>query len=209
MKEPSPVAKGLWILCAGFLLLANLPAMADGSASDTIKRASERMLSALESQRAAVERDPTKIYGMVDEILVPHFDFQKITRAAVGKPWTEASPAQQQALTKSFQELLIRTYAKALLSYSGEEIRFLPEKQGPKSTVVVPTEVRDPRSAETVPIEYRLYKKGGSWKVFDVKIDAISLVENYHQMFKPRLRRKNGVDGLIDDLNRMNAKGKG
>lgn len=208
MKGFNRIAKFLWVLGAGVLLLCSLPAAAGGSASATIKSASERMLSALESQRSVIEKDPSKIYGLVDQILVPHFDFEKITRAAAGKYWSKASPAQQQALTKNFQQVLIRTYAKALLNYSGEEIRYLPEKPGPKSTVVVPTEVRDPRNAKPTPIDYKLYKKGGSWKVYDVEIDMISLVENYYGMFKSQIRR-NGIDGLIDGLAKMNAQGKG
>ena len=72
----------------------------------------------------------------------------------MGKHWSQASPSQQKALIEGFQKLLIRTYAKTLLNYSGEEIRYLPEKPGPKSTVVVPTEVREPGSSP-VPIEYK------------------------------------------------------
>jgi phospholipid transport system substrate-binding protein len=194
-------------LLAGVLLLASLPAAADSGASAAVKSASERMLSALEGQRSAIERNPARIYGLVQRILVPHFDFEKITRAAVGKHWSEASPAQQKALIEGFQQLLIRTYAKALLSYSGEEIRYLPEKPGPKSTVVVPTEVREPGS-NPVPIEYKLYRDGQDWKVYDVKIDNVSLVSNYRSSFNSQIRQK-GIDGLISRLSEMNAKGQG
>lgn len=207
MRGFNRVAIGLWAMLAGFLVLGSLPVVADSSASATIKTASERMLSTLEGQRAAIERDPGKIYGLVDQILVPHFDFERITRAAVGKHWSKATAAQRKALTAGFQQVLIRTYAKALLSYSGEEIRFLPEKPGPRSTVVVPTQVREP-GAEPIPIDYKLYKKGGSWRIYDVRIDNVSLVSNYRGSFNSQIRRK-GIDSLIGRLNEMNAKGKG
>jgi phospholipid transport system substrate-binding protein len=207
MNIRNRVTKGLWVLLAGFLLLASLPAAADSGASAAVKSASERMLSALEARRSEVERNPARIYSLVNRILVPHFDFEKITRAAVGKYWSQASPAQRKALIEGFQQLLIRTYAKALLNYSGEEIRYLPEKPGPKSTVVVPTEVREPGS-KPVPIEYKLYKDGKDWKVYDVKIDNISLVSNYRSSFKSQIRQR-GIDGLISRLSEMNAKGQG
>jgi phospholipid transport system substrate-binding protein len=208
MTDFKRTVTGPWVwLIAGFLLLVSLPVVADPSASSTVKSASERMLSALESRRAEIERDPSKIYGLVDQILVPHFDFDMITRAAVGRHWGRASAAQQKALVEGFQQLLIRTYAKALLNYSGEEIRYFPERPGPKSTVVVPTEVREP-GANPIPIEYRLYNRGGHWKVYDVKIDNVSLVSNYRSSFRSQIRQY-GIDGLISRLNEMNRKGQG
>jgi len=208
MKTLNPVAKGLLPLLAGMLLLGSLPAAAAESASAMVKTTSERMLSALEGQRAAIERNPGRIYGLVDRILVPHFDFEKITRAAVGKHWGSATPAQRKALTEGFQQVLIRTYAKALLSYSGEDIRFLPERRGHGgSTVVVPTEVRE-SGGKPIPIQYKLYKTGGSWKVYDVTIDNVSLVANYRSSFNAQIRQY-GIDGLISRLNEMNQKGRG
>lgn len=207
MRGLTRITVGFWVLCAGWILLGSLPVMADSSASGTVKRASERMLAALEGQRSVIERNPARIYGLVNRILVPHFDFARITRAAVGQHWSKASPAQQEALIEGFQQLLIRTYAKALLSYSGEEIRYLPEKPGPNSTVTVPTEVREP-GASPVLIEYRLYKRGGSWQVYDIRIDNVSLVSNYRSSFNSQIRQ-NGIDGLISRLDEMNAKGTG
>jgi len=207
VKGLKRIAIYLSISWAGLLLLGSLPAAADSSASATVKSASERMIAALEKQRSVIDRDPGKIYGMVDKILVPHFDFEMITRAAVGKNWSKASPAQKKELTEGFQQVLVRTYAKVLLNYSGQEIRYLPEKPGPRSTVVVPTQVREPGS-DSIPIDYKLYKKGGKWKVYDVRVDNVSLVENYRGSFASRIRQV-GIDGLISDLDEMNAKGKG
>lgn len=206
MKGFNRAAAVLVILLAG-LLLGNLTARADTGATEMVKRTSDRMLSALEGQRAAIERDPRKIYGLVDEILVPHFDFEKITQAVVGPHWNSATEAQRKALIEGFQQVLIRAYAKALLNYSGQEIRYLPESPGPRSSVLVSTQVREP-GANPIAIDYRLYKKGGSWKVYDVKIDNVSLVLNYRSSFQAQIRQK-GLDGLIDRLGEMNATGQG
>lgn len=207
MKGFNRAATAIWVFAAGLLLVGSMAASADTGASALVKRTSERMLSALESQRSTIERDPSKIYGLVDQILVPNFDFNKITKAAVGKHWSKATPQQQQALIEGFQQVLIRTYAKALLSYSGQAIRYLPEKPGKSGTVLVPTQVSE-AGAKPIPIDYRLYKKGGAWKVFDVKIDSVSLVSNYRSSFNAQIR-KDGIDGLIKRMEEMNTKGQG
>jgi len=199
-----------WVLGAGLLLAGNVlagPEEVKGSASATIKQTSERMLKALERQRSTLERDPSRIYGLVDQILVPHFDFERITQAAVGRQhWGKASSVQQRTLTQGFQELLIRTYAKAVLNYSGQKIRYLSEKPGRGSSVRVFTEVREP-GADSVPVDYKVYKQGGKWKIYDVKIDNVSLVSNYRGSFKAEIRR-NGIQGLIERIEEMNTKGK-
>ena len=199
-----------WVLCVGLLLAGSVlagPAEVKGSASATIKQTSERMLAALERQRPALERNPSRIYGLVDRILVPRFDFERTTRAAVGKQhWDKATPTQRRTLIRGFQELLIRTYAKALLNYSGQKIRYLSEKPGRGSSVRVFTEVRE-LGAAPIPVDYKVRKKGGEWKIYDVRIDDVSLMSNYHGSFNAEIRR-NGISGLISRIKEMNAKGK-
>jgi len=194
-------------LACVFLLIGNAPASA-GGATALVKDASERMLSALEARRSEIDRNPKMIYSLVEGILVPHFDFDKITQVAVGKSWSQATPQQQKTLITEFREILIRTYAKSLLNYSGQEIRYLPEKPGRQpSTVTVSTEVREAGSPP-IPVDYRLFKKGGNWKVYDVVIDRVSLVANYRSSFSAQIRQ-GGLDGLISRLEAMNAKGEG
>jgi len=199
-----------WVLGAGLLLAGSVlagPEEVKGSASATIKQTSERMLAALEQQRPALERDPSRIYSLVNRTLVPHFDFERITRTAFGKKdWGKATPTQQRALTQEFQKLLIRTYAKALLNYSGQKIRYLSEKPGRSSSVRVSTQVREP-GADPIPVDYKVHKRGRKWKIYDVKIDNVSLVSNYRGSFKAEIRR-NGIEGLISRIKEMNTKGK-
>lgn len=198
-----------WFL--GILLAVGLagPGLALAAADEPtalVKRTAERMLKTLEARRAEVDRNPAIIYGMIESIVAPHFDFEKITQGAVGKYWRKASPAQKRELVDGFKQVLVRTYARSLLSYSGEEIRYLPSKPGPKKTMVtVPTEVRAPGAAP-IPVDYRMFNGGGSWKVFDVVIDNASLVGNYRTSFDNEIRR-GGIDGLVAKLGEMNRKG--
>mgnify|MGYP001825520065 CR=1 FL=1 len=196
------------ILLIAALLFGGGAWAAQDAATALVKDVSERMLAALEKRRAEIDRNPALIYGLVNQILVPHFDFAKITQAAVGRHWRQASPAQKEALTEGFREVLVRTYAQALLNYSGEEIRYLPVRPGRReSTVTVSTEVREP-GGSPVPIDYRMYLKGQQWKVYDVVIDNVSLISNYRDSFNTRIRR-DGIDGLIQRLAEMNTKGQG
>ncbi len=193
----------LLALTAGGLVLA-----AQDEATGLVKRTTEEMLSTLQARRAEVERNPALIYGMVDTIVLPHFDFEKITQAAVGQYWRQATPDQQRDLVTGFKQVLVRTYARSLLSYSGQEIRYLPIKPGSKkNTVTVSTEVRA-SGAAPIPIDYRMYNNGGGWKVYDVVINNASLVGNYRSSFAAEIRQK-GVDGLIAKLGDMNSKGEG
>jgi phospholipid transport system substrate-binding protein len=197
------------------LLIALLPLVtavsafaASDEATALVKRTSEQMLRTLEARRAEVDRNPARIYGMIDTILAPHFDFQRITQGALGQYWRQASPDQQRQLVDGFKQVLVRTYARSLLSYSGQEIRYLPVKPGSKAnTVTVSTEIQD-RGAPPIPVDYRMYNGGGGWKVYDVVINNASLVGNYRSSFATEIRQ-NGVDGLIGKLNDMNRKGQG
>lgn len=198
------------------LLLIALMTMATGAsafaapdeATALVQRTSERMLSTLQARRAEVDRNPALIYGMIDSILAPHFDFERITQGALGQHWRQATPDQQRKLVDGFKQVLVRTYARSLLSYSGQEIRYLPLKPGSKSNMVtVSTEVRD-RGAAPIPVDYRMHNSGGGWKVYDVVINNASLVGNYRSSFDTEIRQK-GIDGLISKLGDMNSKGQG
>lgn len=197
------------------LLLALLP-MATGvsafaapdEATALVQRTSERMLSTLQARRAEVDRNPSLIYGMIDSILAPHFDFERITQGALGQHWRQATPEQRRQLIDAFKQVLVRTYARSLLNYSGQEIRYLPVRPGSRvDTVTVSTEIQD-RGAPPIPVGYRLYNGGGGWKVYDVVINNASLVGNYRTSFATEIRQ-GGIEGLISKLGDMNRKGQG
>lgn len=196
-----------------WLLLVLAPLVWSGSllaaqdeATALVQRTAERMLDTLEARRAEIERNPALIYGLVETIVLPHFDFERITQGAVGQYWRQATPAQQRQLVDGFKQVLIRTYARSLLSYSGQEIRYLPAKPGNRPTMVtVSTEVRESGSAP-IPVDYRMHNAGSGWKVYDVVINNASLVGNYRGSFATEIRQ-NGIDGLIARLGEMNRKG--
>ncbi len=177
-----------------------------GEATELVKRTAEQMLEILRTRRAEIEQQPALLGELVESIVLPYFDFERITQGAVGPAWRQATPAQQRRLIEGFKQLLIRTYGRALLNYSGQEIRYLPERPGQRPGMTTVTiEVRSPGSAP-IPIEYRMHSASGRWQVYDVIIDHASLVGNYRSSFIEEIRQ-NGIDGLIERLESMNRQG--
>ena len=172
-----------------------------GVAADAlVKGISDDLIASLKD----IQSDPKRVYALVEEKLLPHFDAQRATRIAVGAYWRQASPAQQERLVREFTTLLVRTYSGALASYSGQRIDFGPLRARPDDAeVTVRSVVRQP-GAEPIAIEYDLERAGGSWKVFDVRVAGMSLVATYRSTFSEHARN-HGIDGLIAMLESRNA----
>ncbi|QBQ54135.1 MlaC/ttg2D family ABC transporter substrate-binding protein [Nitrosococcus wardiae] len=176
------------------------------SAQQLVEETSERMLQTLRNKREELEEHPERIYDLVKEILLPHFDFQRIARLALGRHWRQANEEQRQRFVGEFRTLLVRTYSTALLKYSDEKINYLPLR-GPKEAenILVRMEIEQARGGPPISMEVDLYEKGENWKVYDVKIDGVSLVTNYRTNFASEIRQ-GGLDQLIEKLEKKNQK---
>ena len=164
----------------------------------------DAVLARVTSEREAIDADPGRIYSLVDDVVIPHFDFVSMSKWVLGKKnWHGASKSQQEPFIGEFRILLVRTYAKALLEYANQEIEYFPEESNPNSNlVVVKTKIRQAgRSA--VPIDYRMHISGGEWKVVDIVVDGVSLILTYRGSFASEIR-KNGLDALISKLSKRN-----
>ena len=196
----------LKILLAGTIMLSSFAVAATIEDPQRIVRnTGDRVLAEVTERRAELEADPSLIYPLVEDTVVPHFDFRRMSQAALGRFWRKADEAQKQAVTDEFRLLLVRTYATALLGYSGQTIQYLPVqfRQGQKK-VMVPTRVAAP-DAPSIPVNYRLRLKDQEWKVYDVVIDGVSLITNYRSQFTAEVRR-GGIDGLISSLANKNRR---
>ena len=178
-------------------LLALAPAQAEAPGPDALlRRMSEEVIGEL-------RKDPARVGALVEEKIVPHFDFRRITQIAAGAGWRRATPEQQERLTQEFKTLLVRTYSGALAGYRNQTIEFRPVSAKSEDTEVTVRSVIRQSGAESILIEYDLAKAGTQWKVFDVRISGISLVATYRTAFAEEVRN-NGVDGLITLLARKN-----
>jgi phospholipid transport system substrate-binding protein len=133
--------------------------------------------------------------------LAPHFDFRRMTQAAMAKNWRLATPEQQEQLTREFRTLLVSTYSHAITTYKDQQIEFRPVHAA-GSEATVRSEIRQPGQTPTV-IDYDLAKSVDGWKIFDVKVGGASLVVTYRDTFADEVRNS-GVDGLIAALANKN-----
>jgi len=199
------IRKWLSTLAIGLaVLIAVQPLAAAETAGDVVKNTSSRVLERLEIEKAQLDAYPGRIYELINELVIPHFDFFSMSRYVLGTAWRSATEQQQQVFVEQFKTLLVRTYANALKQYSENEIVYHPEQTSEGSPlVVVRTEVKGAKGANSIPIHYRMHSVDGAWKVVDVSVDGVSLVSTYRGSFASEIR-KNGLDALISQLTRRN-----
>ena len=185
------------------LFLWLLPALAATGPEQLIKQTSDRVLNEIKTNGESYKNDPTILYRFVDEVVLPHFDFDAMTGLALGRYESEISAEQKPAIVNEFRQLLVRTYSSALLEYTDQKLIYLPmEGSEADGKVVVRTEIEQ-AGGFPIPIHYALRAGDDGWKVFDISVDGVSLVTNYRSSFA-RAIKKNGVDGLLQTLRDRN-----
>jgi phospholipid transport system substrate-binding protein len=181
-----------------------LPVFAQQAPNDMVQQVTDEVLDVVRKNRDIQNGGTAKVMELVDQKVLPHFNFTRMTALAVGKDWRKASPQQQQQLADQFKTLLVRTYANALTGYSNQKVVYKPFKMKPEDTdVLVRTEIQQPGN-KPVGLDYSLEcKDGGDWKVYDVTVSGISLVTNYRDQFAQEVRN-GGIDGLIASIGAKN-----
>lgn len=150
--------------------------------------------------------NPVKVANVVESRILPLFDFARMTQLAVARNWRTATPEQQQALTREFRTLLVRTYSTALSSYRDQVIEFKPLRAAAGATEVTVKSLMKQPGMEPLAMDYDMEKLAAEWKVYDIKIDGISLITTYRESFAGKVR-DGGVDGLIKSLADKNRMG--
>lgn len=195
----------LGVVCALGLGVAQA---ADEPADVFIKRVSSDILDAIKADKSIHTGDVNKITVLVDQRVMPHVNFLRMTASAVGPGWRQATPEQQKRLQEEFKALLVRTYSGALGQVSDQTISVKPLRAAvDDKEVLVRTEVRG--KGDPIQLDYRVEKAAdGSWKVYNMNVMGVWLVENYKTQFAQEINA-NGVDGLIlslVDRNKANAR---
>ena len=167
-----------------------------------IKEVSSDVLDAVKADNSIRAGDVQKVIALVDSKVMPYVDFQRMTASAVGRYWKQATPDQQKRLQDEFKVLLVRTYSGALAQVKDQTVQLKPMRSGPEDTeVVVRSEVRG--KGDPIQLDYRLAKTASGWKIYDVNVLGVWLVENYRNSFAQEIGT-NGVDGLIAKLAERN-----
>ncbi len=188
----------------GLILAFSVAAQAVEEPQQMVQSTSDQVLARLKKDHDKLEKNPDLIYPLVEDLVLPHFDFTKMSQWVLGVNWRSASEDQKARFTQEFRTLLVRTYAKALLEYTNQKINYLPfHAESDAKTVVVRTEIVQP-GGQNIPVFYSLYHKGDEWKVYDISIDGASLVTTYRTSFAEDIR-KGGMDKLIVRLVEMNS----
>ena len=191
----------------GLSLNLTLPlARASEEAPDEmIRRMSMDVLSTIKADKDVQSGDVRKIINFVDTMIMPKVNFLRMTASAVGRSWRQATPEQQKRLQEEFKNLLVRTYAGALSQVQDQTINVKPLRaQAGDTEVIVRTEILG--RGEPIQLDYRMEKTAGGWKIYDLNVLGVWLVETYRTQFAQEISAR-GIDGLIAALALRNKNG--
>ncbi|OIR08564.1 putative phospholipid-binding protein MlaC precursor [mine drainage metagenome] len=200
--------KKIFVLLSGVTMLC----LASGARADIpdpdvlIKNTVHEVLDIVRSDKELRSGNQKKMLELVDAKVLPHFNFEHMTKLAVGKSWRTATPEQKKALMSEFRILLVRTYTKAFTSYRDQVVEIKPFKLDPAATeVTVKTAIVKPGSSQQpVLVDYDMEKMPDGWKVYDLTVEGVSLVTSYRGTFADQIQQV-GIDGLIKTLADKNS----
>ncbi|NKI93796.1 ABC transporter substrate-binding protein [Rhizobacter sp. SG703] len=186
-----------WI-SAATLLVASAATFAQQAPDQLVKQVSSEVLDAAKADKSIQAGDVQKVSALVEAKVMPHVNFQRMTASAVGRYWRQATPEQQKKLQDEFKTLLVRTYSGALAQVRDQTVQLKPMRSTPADTeVIVRTEIRG--KGDPIQLDYRLEKAADGWKIYDVNVLGVWLVENYRNSFAQEIGA-GGIDGLIAKL---------
>lgn len=198
--------KQVYALVIATMIVLPAAAKPEATPDELVRTTTTEILKLLKERKSYYTQDKNRLYKMVDDKILPHFDFRKMSQWVLGIHWRRASDAQRSAFTIEFRKLLVRTYATALLKYTGQEIVQLPYTGKPDDKItVVKTEIKQKTGEPDIALYYTFYNRRPGWKIFDLTIEGVSLVANYRKVYATRIQRE-GMDTLIKKLAAQNTR---
>jgi len=198
------------IYIIAILTIATIAFASVANASETktpdqvISETTNRMLAALKRDHNLISQHPSRVHELANQIIMPHVDFQRMSSWVLGKYWRRATAEQKQQFPAQFRGLILRTYATALSEYTDETINYLPMRTKDDAKEVTVRTVIERSAGPGIPVAYRMHQVEKNWKVYDISIDGISLVNNYRRSFSNEIRR-HGLNSLIKKLAAKNT----
>jgi phospholipid transport system substrate-binding protein len=164
-----------------------------------VKQTADDVLTIIKNDREIQAGNQQKLYAVIEEKILPNFDFDRVCRMVLGKNWKSATPEQQAIFQKEFRSLLLRTYSSALSKYKDQVIEYKPMRyEVDEKNVSVKTQILQ-SGGQPIAVDYSLVKGAAGWKVYDIVIESVSLVTNYRSQFSNEIRQ-NGLDSLNKKL---------
>ena len=171
-----------------------------------VRQVTNDVMSAIHQDKALQEGDKKKALALAEQKILPHVDFETMTRYALGRNWRKATPAQRDQIVKGFRSMLIQTYANQIGSYRGQKMEVRPTRIAPDDTDVTVRNSYISPGRPPVEVDYSMEKTPQGWKIYDVVIDGVSLVATYRSQFAQQVR-DGGIEGLIARLDQMTGSG--
>jgi len=186
------------------LVVAPVAVRAEAPApDDLIKGTVHDVLELISQDKHASEASHKKLLEFIDAKVLPHFDFERMTKLAVARSWRAATPEQKAALIVEFRTMLVRTYSKAFTLYKDVKVEVKPFTMPANADEVTVKTVILRTGAPQVPVDYEMEKTATGWKAFDVTVEGISLVATHRGSFAEKVQQS-GIDGLIKSLAELN-----
>jgi phospholipid transport system substrate-binding protein len=195
------VVAALLLSCSA--ALAQAPAAAPAAAGDdpstVVQSAAQGILNALDKDRDAYRKDPSKVAQLVNQYLLPHFDTEFAARLVLGQYWRTATPEQRQRFVDAFYHSLLSNYGSAITEFTADRLKIYPTKvEGDAARATVRTEIKRD-TGDRISVNYYMRKTPQGWKAWDVVIDGISYVNSYREDFGPQIESQ-GLDAVIKRL---------
>jgi len=191
------------LVCAAAVLFVQTAAAQDTAPDALVRSVTEEVISVIKQDHDIQAGNKRKTIALVEQKVLPHFDFARMTALATGVGWRKATPEQQTILVEQFRTLLVRTYSTALSAYRNQAIDVKPLRgRAGDAEVVVRSEVKQ-SGAAPMTIDYSMAKAPAGWKVYDVTIGGISLVTTYRETFANEVQ-SGGIEGLIKSISDKN-----
>ncbi len=195
------------VIIAFMGLLIFTVTLAAPSPVELLQNTSRQLIAALQQNQATLKTKPQIVYGIVNQILLPHVDLISMSSKALGREaWLGATPMQRQAFSRQFVTLLIHTYSSALAQYTDEEVNFLPLRGNINNQLrrvqVNSIIVRD--TGPSINVSYHLMLEEGQWMLYDFSVDGVSMMASFRSQFAQELQQS-GIDGLVNKLAQHNA----
>lgn len=180
-----------------FLCLCSSWVFAAESPVPMLQNAAEQILQVLKQNKGKLEQNPQVIYQAVQRHLVPIVDVTGMSRSVLGRQaWIKATPSERSQFTRAFTQLVIRTYSKPLSSYQDEQVKFMPLRGAPSGRFVRVNSLIVRPSAKDIPLAYSLVNKNGQWRVYDLSVEGVSLLQSFRSQFAQELRNGSMADLL-------------
>jgi phospholipid transport system substrate-binding protein len=212
MFFPDDAARLLRSLLAT-LLIASLSAAAqaagscEGTSRDDaltlVRDTTSALFAAVEAENGVLSEDPARARALVEEYITPHVDIQGFSKLVLGKHWRRATKEQRQDFLAQFHILILRTYATAVTTYTGIEVKYMPMREETRPNFATVRTLIPRNDGDGVKVNYRLHCRNNVWKLFDVNIAGVSMVTTYRSAFSAEVKRS-GLDGLIKVLQQKN-----